>query len=794
VIVACGGLFRERLVDVSEPPGERYLHPVEWQATPYAVAAALAGVLAAALGLSVWQRRPMPGATEFALLALAVADWCIANAVEFARTDLAGKIFWTKVEYIGVVSTPPLWLLCMLACTGHQRWARSRVIGLGVVPLITLMLAFTNEWHGLIWRHVDLTTEGGISMWTATYGPWFWVHTAYSYVLLSAATLSILGLARRSSQVFRGQGSLLLVGMVLPWFANAVYLAGLSPLPHLDLTPFGFALGGFAVGGSLARFHLFDVVPFAREALVQSLPDAVFVLNMREEMVDLNPAAERLLGQSARSVLGRSAAEALRGQMALFAGSDEISEWELESPSIGGSARRHFDVRRSALVDRRRRPIGWLIVARDVTDRKQMEQERLERVRVQTAQIAANAARERSDYLAEATRRLSQSLDLRATATALAELAVPRLADWCAVDVLEGGHVQRLAVSPGHQARGASSELTDSMPRVPDWLRSALELGTIQVPVEVGAQQVVEGAGDPLQVERLLRVGVGGGHVLPLVAHDRVLGALTLLLGHDGSAGFDGSLEVELASRAALAMDNARLFAEAHRAIHARDEFLSIAAHELKTPLTALSGYIQLLIRDVEVGAPPSALQRGLNAINQQSGRLVRLTAQLLDVARLETGKFVLDLREVDLSEVVRSVVQAAQAGTNRHTLVLDAPSPILAWVDGLRMEQVISNLLQNAVKFSPGGGHIDVEVSSADLDSVRVAVRDHGIGIEPVQRERIFERFYQAAGGGSRGGLGLGLYVSRQIVEQHSGRIAVEAPPDGGTRFIITLPRTPRG
>jgi PAS domain S-box-containing protein len=231
--------------------------------------------------------------------------------------------------------------------------------------------------------------------------------------------------------------------------------------------------------------------------------------------------------------------------------------------------------------------------------------------------------------------------------------------------------------------------------------------------------------------------------------------------------------------------------AEAEAAVAARDEFLSVAAHELKTPLAGLQLAVQYLLRQCDRGAviDPQHLRRALDTVDRQSAKLARLVTQLLETVRLQTGRMQLDRQFSDLTSLVAGVVEQAQATTSHHELVLSGPPQVMAPIDALRLEQVIANLLDNAIKFSPAGGRIDVEISTADAELVRLAVRDRGIGIPRDRRQQVFERFYQAHLDSARSGLGLGLYVSRRIIELHGGQIMAEFPEDGGTRFVVNLP-----
>jgi two-component system sensor histidine kinase KdpD len=165
------------------------------------------------------------------------------------------------------------------------------------------------------------------------------------------------------------------------------------------------------------------------------------------------------------------------------------------------------------------------------------------------------------------------------------------------------------------------------------------------------------------------------------------------------------------------------------------------------------------------------------------------LVAQLLDISRIQSGRLALQLRTVDIGQLIRDVVTAMQHQSQDHTLQVVAPLHLQMRIDALRIEQVLTNLVDNAIKYSPQGGPIDIEVASPDGDHVQIAVRDRGPGIPVEHRARIFERFYQADAAQHAAGMGLGLFISREIVELHGGSITAEFPPDGGARFIITLP-----
>lgn len=220
-------------------------------------------------------------------------------------------------------------------------------------------------------------------------------------------------------------------------------------------------------------------------------------------------------------------------------------------------------------------------------------------------------------------------------------------------------------------------------------------------------------------------------------------------------------------------------------AVRLRDGFISVAAHELKTPITSLRGFAELLLREVSSnGVPePQRLERGLRRIDEQSRRLARLVEQLLDVGRIQSGKLGLEPAAVDVVALVREVAKGAG-----REVVVHGPDALSATVDPLGLERVLTNLVDNAVKYVPAGSPIAVDIRGTG-DGIEIVVADAGPGIAPADRERIFEPFYRGDSDSGASGMGLGLYVSRQIVEQHGGTLSAVFPKAGGTRMVVALP-----
>jgi signal transduction histidine kinase len=277
-----------------------------------------------------------------------------------------------------------------------------------------------------------------------------------------------------------------------------------------------------------------------------------------------------------------------------------------------------------------------------------------------------------------------------------------------------------------------------------------------------------------------------------------VLGSL--IFGHAEPAAFtesDERIVVALAAQAAVAMDNARLYQQAHQALRARDRFLATVSHDLRTPLTAIRGYAQLLRRvSARLEGPLAArLDEGLGEIEITTGRMSGMINELLDVARLELGQTLeLDLSRVDLVELARRAIAAQQMPAERLVLHAEAgPGELVGRWDAPRLERVLENLLSNAAKYSPDGTEIRVRVAREEHRSESwavLAVQDRGLGVPAADLPHIFERFYRATNTSGRiAGSGLGLAGVRDIVERHGGTVAATSQESVGSTFTVRLP-----
>lgn len=402
-------------------------------------------------------------------------------------------------------------------------------------------------------------------------------------------------------------------------------------------------------------------------------------------------------------------------------------------------------------------------------------------------------------FLSQVTLALASSLDYQTTLANVTRLAVPYLADWCTVDVLVAdGTLQPMAAAHVDPAKEQwVYELSRRYPSDPNahhGVSQVIRTGKPDLLPQIPEEWLVVVAPDAEHRQLLRDLGLSSVMIVALRARGQTLGALTFVGG--GSRRRYGpedlALAEELAERAAQAIDNARLYHEAQAAVQIRDTFITIAAHELRTPLTSLMGNVQLLARRVARDVAVSErLSRPLQVIAVQADRLNRMIQALLDISRIETGQLRIDHAPVNVGALVRRVVEELHPTLATHTVECRIPDePLIIEGDELRLEQVLQNLLGNAIKYSPSGGRVEVSIERRE-ERVCVSVRDQGIGIPAQEVPRLFQRFYRASNADTQfmSGIGIGLYVVKEIITLHGGTVEVESIEDSGSTFSFYLP-----
>ena len=529
-------------------------------------------------------------------------------------------------------------------------------------------------------------------------------------------------------------------------------------------------------------------------AVTETSGALVVVLDRDGRIVRFNRACERTTGFSLDEVRGRPV-------------------WRLLPPEDVDGARRVFDrllardfpnqhENRWLTKNGRERLIAWSntalldergdvrhVVATgiDITERHEAE----EALRRQAARLEA---------LAEASRVFAAGLDYKTTLDTIARQLSELIGDGVLIRVVSPDGQWLLPVAVWHPDPARLVQRRRLLAEAPQRVREGITAAVMETGEALRLPEIT-----PETVHARMKPeywpyleGVTSMLIAPLEQRKQVFGHITLTREAGGRpySREDEALLVDLAHRAAEAIENARLYGEARAAVSARDEFLSIASHELRTPLTALRLALENMRRvaaAAEAGRPPplSHVERVLATAERQGQRLEKLVSALLDVSRIHMGRLELDVEELDLSTVVaEAAAQLEDEATQAGSRIEVRGEPVTGRWDRMRLGQVVTNLLANAVKYGAGK---PVELSYGPEDGrAFLVVKDQGIGIDPSDHTHIFERFERAVSSQNYGGLGLGLFIVKRIVESHGGTIRVESTPGEGAAFRVDLPRHP--
>ncbi len=538
------------------------------------------------------------------------------------------------------------------------------------------------------------------------------------------------------------------------------------------------------------------------DAIFHALPDLYFRLAADGTYLDVRAGRPSDLYAPSEQLIGRRVTDALPGaagervEAAIRQALQTQTVLTVEYPLQIEGEERLFEGRISPLTADQ-----VVVVARNITERKRLE--------------------EALRLLSEAGKVLGNGLDVAQMLAGLARLVVPTLGDWCWVFLAETEQqMQRIAV---HAADAAQAELAQRLERFPlvNLPQVLRELGTsgkvrrvVHRPITDELLRVLASGEEHL--EALRQTGVREGIAAPFRARGRLLGLLLLASTQPGWH-YDRQrigLVEELARRAAVGLDNARLYAEACAANAAKDQFLAVLSHELRNPLAPILAGVEILRR----AAPDDPrVQRTVTVIDRNVKLQARLVSDLLDLSRVRSGKITLQRAPVALDVVVEAAVQTLQPDAREAGLTLNVSTEPGLWVNGDadRLQQVVMNLLANAIKFTPVGGRIRVGAWACGKDGrclppgdglpgpdqakrapatgrrACLVVEDSGIGISPELLPKLFAMFRQGQIGGQRAaGLGIGLALVKSITEMHGGQVWAESEgPGKGSRFTVVLP-----
>lgn len=520
---------------------------------------------------------------------------------------------------------------------------------------------------------------------------------------------------------------------------------------------------------------------FYRE-IVESTEDAIIGKDLKATVKSWNRGAEKIYGYKKDEIIGKPLTTLMPHEK-----EDELEK--IMEQVKQGKTIKHFETLRkhkngnllnmsvtiSPIKNSDGEIIGASSIGRNITEKKRLEK---------------NLA-----YLSEASKKLTSSLDYKATLRNIARLAVPKIGDWFAIHIKEDeGLLSQLAIAHTNPKKIKwAKELNKKYPTDPDspyGTYHVLRTGKPELYSTITEDLLAKSAKNKEHLHILKEVGFKSAMVVPLLVHKKAIGTISFVTSESEYHYTKADLKFaeELANRAAIAIENARLYMEAQKSLSLRDEFISVASHELKTPLTSMKMYMQGL----EIQAKKKNLEKipeYASKIYTQIDKLNLLVSDMLNVSRLQHGKLEFNFEKFYIEDQIKEVIDTVKPIAKKHKIIVRGKISKKVYADQYRIQQVITNLLTNAIKYSPNSDKVIINLSE-EKDHATVEVQDFGIGIEKEHLNKLFTQFYRVTNReDSYPGLGMGLYISHEIIKRHAGSINVMSKKGEGSTFSFTIP-----
>ncbi len=714
----------------------------DWQFHPYLMLLFVTSAIAAVFVAVLWRRRSQHGALTLLVLMAGAGAWTFGEAAELHAESIEWRVFWTDVRYLGIATIPYVWLLFAF----QFAWGRNRPVPwylriLAVMPVAAITAAWTNPYHHLMWRRIWLEPSGSALMTATERGPLYWALVSYGYVFILVGTVVLVGAAVRSHRTYRKQTAFLLIGILAPLTANFVFQLRVSPMPYMDLTPPSFAFAALVIGWNFLRYGLLlPPVPVAKDHVIQSMKDGVIVFDLGHQILDLNEAAQAMLGKKETEILGRPVTDFLAYSQALFDASMNPGKYVETSIQLEPGATRYLEVGLSAIQSRWAGTVGSVMILRDVTDRKlaELEQRRLFTAIEYAAEdiiitdpegtiVYVNPAFERitgysrDDALGHTPRILKSGLHDHAYYENM----------WAA---LKAGNIWQGTLT-NRRKDGAHIQEEATISPIFDYAGTIM--GYVSVKRDVTLQRALEA--QLRQAQKLdSLVTVAGG-----IAHD-----------------FNNILAI-IAGNAELALTELPQVSGART--HLRE--ITAAARkatELSRQMLAYSGRGKATVETID-----------LNTFITQMAQLLEASVSELSRLRFNLAERVPPV-EGDPSQLsqllINLVINASEAIGNEGGLITITTGTMMCTKAYLAETWLHEN--------QPEGDYVYIEVA------------DTGVGMDEAALARAFDPFYTT----KFTGRGLGLAAVLGIVRGHYGAIKVTSVPGSGSTFRVLFPAKEAG